>query len=120
MESRFGEDFRSVRVHTDAHAARSAEQLGAVAYTIGRDIFFAAGRYQPQTREGQRLLAHELTHVAQQQGSLPLPAHAGPISSPTDASEQAADRIADEVVSSARASKPPRRAGTTAVPRKAA
>lgn len=68
-ESGFGADFADVRVHTDAHAAGSARGLHALAYTIGRDIFFAAGRYQPARREGQRLLAHELTHVLQQRGA---------------------------------------------------
>jgi len=65
---RYGIDASNVRVHDDAHAARVAGWLGANAVTTGRDIFFAAGRYAPETPSGQRLLAHELAHVAQQGG----------------------------------------------------
>ena len=67
MESRFGHDFSRVRVHTDARAVESARGINAQAYTIGQDIVFGAGRYDAGTREGKRLLAHELTHVVQQQ-----------------------------------------------------
>lgn len=66
FENRLGVDFSHVRVHTDEAAASAAETLGAKAFTIGNDIAFAEGRYQPGTTEGRRLLAHELTHVAQQ------------------------------------------------------
>ncbi|HEX6938861.1 MAG TPA: DUF4157 domain-containing protein [Longimicrobiales bacterium] len=69
FEPRFGVEFDRVRIHTDADAARSADALGALAYTVGRDIVFAAGRYAPETAEGKRLLAHELTHVQQQRGA---------------------------------------------------
>lgn len=68
MESRFGRDFSGVRVHTDATAARSARAVGAMAYTLGNDIVFGSGRYSPETQEGKSLLAHELTHVAQNGG----------------------------------------------------
>ena len=70
MESRFGHDFSQVRVHTDAKAAESAQAVQAQAFTRGRDVVFGAGQYAPETRRGKRLLAHELTHVVQQQGSL--------------------------------------------------
>jgi Domain of unknown function (DUF4157) len=73
MESRFGKDFSSVRVHTDARATQTAQQLNAVAYTVGRDIFFAAGQYRPQSQGGKGLLAHELTHVLQQCGTSQTP-----------------------------------------------
>jgi Domain of unknown function (DUF4157) len=66
MESRFRADFGQVQVHTDTSAAESAEAMNAVAYTAGRDIYFAQGKYSPQTREGQHLIAHELTHTIQQ------------------------------------------------------
>ncbi|MGF6414019.1 DUF4157 domain-containing protein [Paraburkholderia sp. MM5482-R1] len=69
FEDRFGYDFSSVRVHTDAGAAASAASIGAAAYTAGADIVFGAGRYQPATSAGRRLLAHELTHVVQQSSS---------------------------------------------------
>ncbi|WP_322814461.1 DUF4157 domain-containing protein [Chloroflexus sp.] len=63
---RFGYDLSTVRIHHDRSAAVTARSLGAVAYTIGRDVFFAPGQYAPHTPAGQRLLAHELTHVVQQ------------------------------------------------------
>jgi Domain of unknown function (DUF4157) len=61
-----GYDFSRVRVHTDARAAESARAIGAQAYTVGNDVVFGAGRFAPATREGRRLIAHELTHVLQQ------------------------------------------------------
>ena len=66
FEPRFGRDFSTVRVHTDAAAAASARQVNSLAYTVGNDIVFADQRYGPTTPTGQRLLAHELTHVVQQ------------------------------------------------------
>ena len=72
MEPRFGHDFSRVRVHTDQAASRSAEALAAQAYTVGSDIVFGAGRYAPASRDGQRLLAHELAHVQQQSGPAPM------------------------------------------------
>jgi hypothetical protein len=72
FEPRFGQDFSSVRIHTGAEAADSARSIDALAYTAGRDIVFGAGQFSPQTAQGQRLLAHELTHVLQQR-SAPSP-----------------------------------------------
>ncbi len=66
FEPRFGQDLSHVRVHNDAAAQRSAQEVSALAYTVGSHIAFDAGRYAPQSAEGQRLLAHELTHVVQQ------------------------------------------------------
>jgi Domain of unknown function (DUF4157) len=66
MEAHFGHDFSQVRVHTDAPAARTAQALGARAYTYGRELVFAPGAYDPQSSAGQRLLAHELAHTVQQ------------------------------------------------------
>lgn len=66
MGSRFGHDFSQVRVHTDERAADSARLVNALAYTVGRDVVFGKGQFAPHTKEGQRLVAHELTHVAQQ------------------------------------------------------
>jgi hypothetical protein len=68
MEAGFGADFGDVRVHTDQAAAESAAALDASAYTAGRDIYFASGKYAPGKGDGARLLAHELTHVVQQSG----------------------------------------------------
>src|SRR5258708_7514329 len=69
MEPRFGHDFSRVRIHTDERAARSSGEMEARAYTVGRDIVFAAGEYAPGTAEGRRLLAHELAHAVQQRSS---------------------------------------------------
>ena len=67
FEPRFGQDLTHVRVHTDARADASARSINALAYTAGNDITFRAGNYAPDTVTGRRLLAHELTHVIQQQ-----------------------------------------------------
>ncbi len=66
FESRFGYDFSQIRIHTDARAAKSAQAINAKAYTVGQDIVFGAGQYEPDTSKGRRLLAHELTHAIQQ------------------------------------------------------
>lgn len=66
FESRFNHDFDRVRLHTDARAAESAHALNARAYTVGHDVAFASGEYQPDTPAGRKLLAHELTHTIQQ------------------------------------------------------
>lgn len=66
FEPRFGYDFSQVRLHTDARAAESAQTIGALAYTAGRNVVFGAGQYEPQRAPGMRLLAHELAHVIQQ------------------------------------------------------
>jgi Domain of unknown function (DUF4157) len=71
FEPRFGRDFSAVRVHTDEAAASSAAAIHARAYTIGRDVVFAAGQFSPGTSDGQHLLAHELAHVAQQEHGAP-------------------------------------------------
>ncbi len=68
FSNRLGHDFGDVKIHTGEKAERSAKQLNAQAYTYGNNIVFAKGKYQPETEEGKRLLAHELTHVIQQQG----------------------------------------------------
>lgn len=70
METRFGHDFSRVRIHHDEKAARSARAVHAHAYTVGQSIVFGKGQYAPASIAGKRLLAHELTHVLQQeQGS---------------------------------------------------
>lgn len=68
MESRFGRDFGEVRVHHGSSAAAAADALGARAFTVGNDIFFNRGQYQPHSSSGRSLLAHELTHTVQQTG----------------------------------------------------
>ena len=68
FEPRLGVDLSGVRVHADAEAARLAAGLSARAFAAGSEIYFGAGEYRPQSSEGRRLLAHELTHVVQQRG----------------------------------------------------
>jgi Domain of unknown function (DUF4157) len=68
MESRMGQDFSNVRIHTEGKAAESAQSVNALAYTSGHNIVFNNGQYQPNTEGGKRLLAHELVHVGQQNG----------------------------------------------------
>jgi len=97
MESFLGHDFSRVRVHTDSRAAASARAVNAHAYTVGRGVVFGAGRYALNTSAGQRLLAHELTHVVQQREGV---AKTKPLSMATDAAaEREADQIADTVAS---------------------
>ncbi len=102
MEGRFGADFSDVRVHADGQAAASASAVNAHAYTVGSDIVFGGGRYDPASPTGQRTIAHELTHVVQQRSG-PVdgtPAGGGiQLSNPADRFEQAAERSAERVMS---------------------
>jgi hypothetical protein len=66
MNHSFGMDFSHVRIHHDGAAAALCNELNAQAFTHGCDIYFNEGKYNPESEEGKRLLAHELTHVAQQ------------------------------------------------------
>ena len=68
MEGAFGADFSGVRIHTDARADGLSQALSARAFATGRDLFFRQGEYNPGTSAGRELLAHELTHVVQQNG----------------------------------------------------
>lgn len=102
MENHLGADFSDVRVHTDERASESAEAVGAQAYTVGNDIAFRSGAYSPGTSAGQRMLAHELTHVVQQRsGPVDGTPQAGgvKVSDPADRFEQAAERSADDYLS---------------------
>jgi cell wall-associated NlpC family hydrolase len=79
FEPRLGTDLGQVRVHANGEAAQLNRELNAQAFTHGRDVFFGAGKYRPESGEGKRLLAHELTHVIQQravaQRQPPQPSH---------------------------------------------
>lgn len=101
MESRFGEDFGDVRVHTDAKASASAESVGANAYTVGNDIVFRSGHFDASSPTGQRTIAHELSHVVQQRSG-PVDGSEAPggirLSDPSDRFERAADSTADQVM----------------------
>ncbi len=90
MSSALGRDFSDVRVHTDAEGASTATAAGARALTIGRDIAFAAGQYQPGSLVGDALLAHELAHVSQQDGA------SGPMLKGDDASSAPLEHDADD------------------------
>jgi hypothetical protein len=89
------DDLDDVRVHDGPDADALARSVQARAFAVRRDLFFAEGEHRPGTTSGDRLLAHELTHVVQQRGA---PAD-GPltVSEPGDASEREADRAADEL-----------------------
>lgn len=97
LEPRFGRDFSTVRVHTDARAAESARAVGALAYTVGRQIVFGAGQYNPGSRVGQRLLAHELTHTVQQDAFGAAVSSKLAVGASHDPAEAEADRVADLV-----------------------
>ncbi|MBA2943021.1 DUF4157 domain-containing protein [Paenibacillus sp. CGMCC 1.16610] len=68
MESAFNADFSNVNIHNNPQSSKMNASLGAEAFATGNDIFFREGRYNPDSREGQELLGHELTHVIQQRG----------------------------------------------------
>jgi len=72
MSQAFGYDFKNVRIHTTAQAEQMNQDLNAFAFTHGQDIYFDIGQYNPDTTDGKRLLAHELTHVVQQNTTLPF------------------------------------------------
>ena len=73
MGQRFAYDFSRVRVHTGPKAAQAAAAVEAEAYTVGHHIVFGADRYRPDSRDGRKLLAHELTHVVQHTRTLAAP-----------------------------------------------
>jgi len=98
MEPRFGQDFSGVRIHTDTKAAESAKAVNAAAYAVGSNVVFGAGRYVPGTSEGQRLMAHELTHVVQQGSGIHRMPASLEIGSVNDPAEREADASADAVM----------------------
>ena len=101
MEPRFGHDFSGVKVHADAGAAQSSAEIGARAWTAGSHIAFGPGMYNPSTRRGGALLAHELAHVVQQQ-NLPYSAAALKIGGPDDTYEREAHTYAAAVAAGRR------------------
>jgi hypothetical protein len=101
FESSLGADLSSVRVHTGGESATAASAVGARAYTIGQDIHFGAGQYDPSSAGGQHLLAHEVAHTVQQRGGAPTRQNKLEVSQPHDAHEHEADRAADAMVSGA-------------------
>ena len=105
MEQRLGTDLGEVRIHTGAVAARLCDTLKARALTLGNDILFADGEYEPCSNEGLWLLAHELVHVLQQRAACgraigwraPMGGSVA-VGSEDDACEQEADKLAAEVI----------------------
>jgi hypothetical protein len=100
MSAATGEDFSDVRVHNSPEADELNQQLNAKAFTTGRDIFFREGEYDPGSSGGQELLAHELTHVAQQRkGGVGGGGGGMRVNAPGDTFEQEADAVAHSVMS---------------------
>jgi hypothetical protein len=102
MEARFGQDFSAVRVHDDERAHESAHAVSAHAYTVGSDVVFQRGGFDPSSRAGRLALAHELTHVVQQRsGPVDGISVAGGmrISDPSDRFEREATANAERVIS---------------------
>ena len=102
MESSMGHDFSDVKVHTDTKAQNAASSVQAQAFTVGNDIVFNEGKYNPGSPDGDRTIAHELTHVVQQrQGDVDGTSQGGgvKVSSPDDRFERQAEATADAVMS---------------------
>ena len=83
MEPRFGADFSGVRIHASESSAKLSNELSAQAFTVGNNVFFSRGAYQPQSREGRELIAHELTHTIQQ-GAAPQRSAQNPVAMRVD------------------------------------
>ena len=101
MEGRLGHDFGDVRVHTDARAQESAEAVNAHAYTVGSDVVFGRGQFDPSSAEGKKTLAHELTHVVQQRSGPVSGTPTGDgiaVSDPSDSFEREAVATAERVI----------------------
>lgn len=98
LEAEFGISLARVRVHTDSLAAHAAHAVGADAFTLGDDIFFADGAFAPETSAGRKLLAHELAHVLQARQGRAEASHGGlRTSRPGDSLEREAESMAEQV-----------------------
>lgn len=104
MEPAFGADFGGVRVHADAESDALSRELNAQAFTTGQDVFFRQGAYDPGSSGSRELLAHELTHVVQQEGDEIR--HKLTTSTPGDRYEQEADQVARAVIQQEQRAKP--------------
>lgn len=99
FESSLGADLSAVRVHTGGASEAAADAVGARAYTVGNDIHFGAGQFDPSSRGGEHLLAHEVAHTVQQSGGMARKAQFKlDVSSPGDSLEHEADAAADAMV----------------------
>ncbi len=99
FEQSLGADLSGVRVHTGGPSEEASHAVGAKAYTMGQDIHFGAGHYDPHSDQGQHLLAHEVAHTVQQGGSAPRRQNKLEVSTPFDAAEHEADSAAAAMVS---------------------
>lgn len=106
FEPQFACDFSRVRVHTESGAAKSATAVNALAYTVGRNVVFADGQYSPNSESGRKLIAHELTHVVQQQHSTPPRGAPIMIGDQCGVAEQEASRVAEQVSASVQGDRP--------------
>lgn len=101
MQGRLGHDFGDVRVHTDSRADQSAKAVQAHAYTVGSDVVFQRDQYNPDSEDGKKMLAHELTHVVQQRKG-PVDGTSAPggitVSDPGDRFEREAAATAESVM----------------------
>ena len=100
MAKAFRTDLSDVRIHDDQQASASAKSVNALAYTVGNDVVFQSGLYRPDSADGQRMLAHELTHVVQQREGPVDGTRTGDgvcISDPSDRFERAAEDNAERV-----------------------
>ncbi len=100
FEGSLGADLSSVRVHTGGESEAAASAVGAKAYTLGQEIHFGAGHFDPSSTSGEHLLAHEVAHTVQQAGGVARMQLKPAVSSPGDSHEVEADRAADAMVSS--------------------
>lgn len=94
VESATGTDLRDARIHVSDATDDAARSISARAFTVGRDLHFTRDAYRPGTVEGDRLIAHELVHVAQQGAADVAPGAVLPVSDPAEAGEQQAEHVA--------------------------
>lgn len=97
MESGFGHSFEQVRIHTDSKAAKTAKLLNAKAYTVGQNIVFDDGQFNPFSKEGKQTIAHELAHVIQQEGNGGYLSDRLELTRASDSTEVEADVAAEQV-----------------------
>jgi hypothetical protein len=97
LEPSFGHDFAKIRIHSDDPAARASETLGAAAFAAGSHLFFAPGRFRPESKGGRRLLLHELAHSVQQGGQSPFTGEALAVTTPGGALEREAEAATSDV-----------------------
>jgi hypothetical protein len=101
MGDALGADFSDVRVHTGEQSHALNQELGALAFTTGKDVFFGENQYAPHSTGGQELIAHELTHVVQQSSGAVTGGAKMTVNEPGDRFEQEADAVAKAAIATA-------------------